>query len=1185
MTQTVRQNTPGKPSVRRAGLRSAAREAGLVLAGLALTALPARAQKISEVVFDHVGSPDTHEYVEIWADPSADLSAYRVVVLDGSANPGQILNVVTPGTANGAGFWSSGSLTPLLESPAFTVLLVSTFTGSVGDDLDAENDGVLDANPWSSIQDGVAFSDGTAGARTYTAPVLGPAFDGNATAPGGASRFPYYVDTNSVTDWKRNDFDGAGLPGFSGTLVSGEAWNTPASVTRVHLVDYYASVDASSQATLRSTIHSAIENHIWFPYTASTTDTWDILNLAEQDPVDPGMILDKYKNARYTKITGGTGVYNREHSWPNSYGFPDTGDVPYTDCHHLFATNTQYNSNRGSDPFGTCGSGCSENPTDLNYGFGGGSGTYPGNSNWSSPSSRTYEVWNHRRGDIARAQLYMDVRYEGGTHAINGKTEPQLILTDNLSQITGTSGGTAYMGRLTVLLQWHLADPVDDDERERNDVIASFQGNRNPFVDHPEWVECVFQGNCGGNPSVVFSGIQSATDSDLCATGGVDVAWNAPFAWNDDCTSGCDRGFHVLRDGAAITSGGCAGPLTASATSCTDTSGTAGVSYAYAVEAFNHEAETSTGNASISAADRADDGLAPVLTAGPSASSAVSSSFTVTWTTDEPSDSRLEYGLTGSYGSAAYDATPVTAHSITVTGLSASTEYHFRAGSTDPCGNGPAWSSDGTVTTAAVSTTLDVGGYQLVQTSPDMTYTLPPGTTVPAGGYVVIGRYAEKAAFEMHWGVTLGPDVVYLNANNSGGPPVINGSETFTLKNSSGAILDGPTIVLPATSQSVRRNDPCLPAGSAGSWTAGALATATPGSGAGAGCGTGLVINEFSDASAFANEFVELHWDSPAAAAAPSVVTAAATDVTTTGATLNGTVNPNGLATTASFEWGLTTAYGETTAGQSMGSGSAALPLSASLTGLTACTTYHYRATATSSAGTTNGADLTFETSCPASVVTTGAATDVTTTGATLNGTVNPNGLATTASFEWGLTTAYGETTAGQSMGSGSAALPLLASLTGLVPCTTYHYRVTATSAGGTATGEDASFRTTCTGGRFYPLTPCRVLDTRDDGPAMTDGVPREVAFHGACSVPPTARALAANVTVTQPTLPGHVSVYPADAASTGTSVVHFVAGKTRASNVIIKLSDDGTGRARLEATIPGAGSVHVIVDVSGYFD
>ena len=58
------------------------------------------------------------------------------------------------------------------------------------------------------------------------------------------------------------------------------------------------------------------------------------------------------------------------------------------------------------------------------------------------------------------------------------------------------TAGTAYMGRLSVLLEWHEADPVDDDERLRNEVIYRFQGNRNPFVDHPEWVECLFEGVC-----------------------------------------------------------------------------------------------------------------------------------------------------------------------------------------------------------------------------------------------------------------------------------------------------------------------------------------------------------------------------------------------------------------------------------------------------------------------------------------------------------------------------------------------------------------------------------------------------------------------------------------------------------------------------------------------------------------
>lgn len=1099
MLQTARRSHFGETSSRPAGVPSPLRVVFTALAVVALSAFPAEGQKITEVVFDHAGSPDTYEYIEVAANPASvlppgvadtilvDLSSYRIVELDGSTDPGKVLHVFTPGTTNGSGLWSTGYLTSTLESPAFTLLLVSGFSGAVGDDLDAANDGVLDATPWSEVADGVAFSDGTAGARTYAATVLGPGFDGTATPPGGASRFPYYRDTDAVGDWKRNDFDGTGLPGMTGTLAAGEARNTEGTVTRVALSDFYAAVDATNPSALRSTLHSALETHIRFPYTADTTDVWDILNTADQDPVEFGKILDIYKNAVYTKITGGTGAYNREHSWPNSYGFNnDQAAFEYTDCHHLFASDTTYNSNRGNQPYGTC-TGCSaapaafENATLLNHTFGGGTGTYPGNSNWDD--GVVYEVWNHRRGDVARAQFYMDVRYAGGTHPYTGSTEADLILTDNPALIQTNQ---PYMGYLSVLLQWHLEDPVDDAERARNDVIESFQGNRNPFIDHPEWVACVFQGTCGGNASLVFSGVGSASDPNLCAATGVDLAWSAPSAWNDDCTSGCNRGFQVLRDGTPIASGGCAGPLAATATSCTDTSGAVGVTYAYAVEAFNHENETSTGGKSISTADRTNDGLSPAFTAGPSATSGTSSSFTVIWTTDEPSDSRLEYGLTSSYGSPVYDATPVTTHSVTVTGLSAGTEYHFRAGSTDACGNGPTWSLDATVTTQAVSTTLDVGGYTLVQANSTVTYTLPVGTSIPAGGYVVIARNVDKAAFETFWSVTLGPDVVFLNALNTTGAiaPTINGGETFAIQDASGTVLDGPSIALPATYQSVRRNDPCQAAGSAGSWTAGALATATPGTGAGAGCGIGLVVNEFSDASSGNSnyEFVELHWDAPAAAPA----------------------------------------------------------------------------------------------------VTTGVATGVTTTGATLNGTVNPNGAATNASFEWGLTPAYGQTTPVQAMGAGSSTLPLTASLSGLVSCTVYHYRVTATNASGTVTGPDQTFQTTCTAGRLYTVAPCRIVDTRMFTP-MVDGVPLDVNFRDNCGIPATALAVAANVTVTQPSLPGYVSVHPPGIAPPGTSVVHFATGRTRAAMTVIKLSD--AGDARFVATIPTGGTTHVIVDVSGYFE
>jgi endonuclease I len=268
---------------------------------------------------------------------------------------------------------------------------------------------------------------------------------------------------------------------------------------------YYDSVDTGSPAAMRSTLHAVIDDHQRYPYTSSATDTWDILELAQQDPSNSSRILDIYKNESYPKHTGGNSDYNREHSWPKSFGFPDDGgtNYPYTDCHVLFLCNDSYNSSRGNKPFRVCQSSDSEKTTAFNNGAGGGSGIFPGNSNWTEGSGPTgrWQVWNTRKGDIARAMLYMDVRYEGGSHNVTGASEPNLILTDDTNSIAGSSTGSnesvAYMGELSVILQWHLEDPVDDFERNANDVIYSFQGNRNPFVDHPEWVDCLFNGVCG----------------------------------------------------------------------------------------------------------------------------------------------------------------------------------------------------------------------------------------------------------------------------------------------------------------------------------------------------------------------------------------------------------------------------------------------------------------------------------------------------------------------------------------------------------------------------------------------------------------------------------------------------------------------------------------------------------------
>jgi phosphodiesterase/alkaline phosphatase D-like protein len=191
----------------------------------------------------------------------------------------------------------------------------------------------------------------------------------------------------------------------------------------------------------------------------------------------------------------------------------------------------------------------------------------------------------------------------------------------------------------------------------------------------------------------------------------------------------------------------------------------------------------------------------------------------------------------------------------------------------------------------------------------------------------------------------------------------------------------------------------------------------------------------------------------------PAAVTGSATDVRATSATLNGTVDPNGRSTTWSFEYGTSTSYGSKTPGKSAGAGTSPVSVAAAVSGLTPGRLYHYRLVATSDAGTSRGADHTFSTSSAPTAVT-GSATSIGPTSATLNGTVNPNGQATTWYFEFGTSTSYGSRTPAKGAGSGTSPMNVSASLTGLKAATSYHYRLVATNASGTSFGSDQTFST-----------------------------------------------------------------------------------------------------------------------------
>ncbi|MEI6434793.1 MAG: hypothetical protein WCP32_08105, partial [Bacteroidota bacterium] len=193
---------------------------------------------------------------------------------------------------------------------------------------------------------------------------------------------------------------------------------------------------------------------------------------------------------------------------------------------------------------------------------------------------------------------------------------------------------------------------------------------------------------------------------------------------------------------------------------------------------------------------------------------------------------------------------------------------------------------------------------------------------------------------------------------------------------------------------------------------------------------------------------------------APAVVTLAATSVTGTTATINGTVNPNGLATTYYFQWGTTISYGTNTATTSAGSGAVAIAVNANLTGLTGGTTYHYRLTATNSDGNSYGNDLTFTPG--AAAVTTTAVTSITLNSAASGGNVTTDGGSPVTARGVCWATTVSPVVTGNHTTDGSGIGAFTSSITGLSANTLYHVRAYATNSSGTYYGEDLTFTTLC---------------------------------------------------------------------------------------------------------------------------
>jgi uncharacterized repeat protein (TIGR03803 family) len=188
----------------------------------------------------------------------------------------------------------------------------------------------------------------------------------------------------------------------------------------------------------------------------------------------------------------------------------------------------------------------------------------------------------------------------------------------------------------------------------------------------------------------------------------------------------------------------------------------------------------------------------------------------------------------------------------------------------------------------------------------------------------------------------------------------------------------------------------------------------------------------------------------------PSAITLGAMGSSTNDIACSAMINPNGRSTTAWFQWGLTTNYGNLTPTTSVGNGAVAVNFSNPIVGLSVGTPYHVRVVASNSLGLVTGADTTFVIGGPLAV--TGPATFITGTNAWLNGWVTPNTLPTTAWFEWGTNTSYGNSASLGLVGNGSAAMLVRTFVDNLEATSAYHSRLVASNSVGMAVGSDEQF-------------------------------------------------------------------------------------------------------------------------------
>ena len=258
--------------------------------------------------------------------------------------------------------------------------------------------------------------------------------------------------------------------------------------------NYYNSAEGNADKNLMVALRNIIHNHTQLSY----SKVWDAFKSTDTDA--NGYIIDMYSNYRYLPADHGSSAsyigsgYNREHSFPKSWF--DDGHPMYTDIHHLYPTDVCVNQQRSNYPFGEC-----KNGTRITTGQYTAKGKL-GNCTYPGYTGIVFEPDDEYKGDFARTYFYMVTCYMNELPSWSGS--PQLNYAANKYKAFSTWS-------INMLMEWTRLDPVSEKEIKRNDAVFKLQGNRNPYIDHPELAEYIWgdkQGESwpddgGGNPALI----------------------------------------------------------------------------------------------------------------------------------------------------------------------------------------------------------------------------------------------------------------------------------------------------------------------------------------------------------------------------------------------------------------------------------------------------------------------------------------------------------------------------------------------------------------------------------------------------------------------------------------------------------------------------------------------------------